>query len=134
MSLQQNLALAHGIIITILWGAVADFLLIIIKYNKNFKKYIKIHKMFLFVNIITLIMIIIMLSANGKTIFYADGFDQLSTAKKVHFIFGMAFIVSVVSVQILGKFITDDLESGQNIEKMIKKKIYIVFLDMGFTL
>lgn len=123
----------HGIVLTVLWCLGADALLIIVRYYKNWQKYILLHSLFGVINILTVIVVVVVVVLDRAYLFNAAGFASMTLATQIHFIIGMCFIFCIVGVQILGLFVKAQLESpNKDPGAMLrKKKIHKI---IGYTL
>jgi hypothetical protein len=119
---------AHGIGLTILWCLCADALLIIVRYCKNWHKYLLLHSLFGVVNILTLFLVIIVVVINSSWLFNLPGFTTMGLANQFHFIIGMTFIFTIVGVQALGLVIKFQMEGTKATPEAIikRKKFHIV--------
>lgn len=102
----------HGIVLTILWCLCADALLIIVRYYKNWYKYLLLHSLFGVINILTIIMVTLVVVLDRNYLFNATGFGQMTTATKVHFIFGLCFVLMIVIIQVIGFLIKREIEGS----------------------
>ena len=127
--LWQNI---HGIVLTILWCFGADALLIIVRYYRNWHKYLLFHSMFGIINLLTVIMVVIVVVLDRSYLFNMEGFSQMTTATQVHFIFGMCFIFIIVGIQILGFVVKSEIKGTKQPPEVIlrKKKGHAIF---GYT-
>lgn len=105
--------LVHGIVLTVMWCIVADALLIIVRYYKNWQRYLLLHSLFTFVNILTVAFVLVVVILNSDKLFNIDGFLSLSIAVQIHYVFGMTFIAVIVGLQILGLVIKNQIEGGK---------------------
>lgn len=92
----------HGIVLTVVWCLVADALLLIVRYYKNWQKHLLMHSLFTVVNILTVIVVGGVVIADRSYLFNWPGFSTMALATQIHFIFGLLFTATVVGVQILG--------------------------------
>lgn len=122
----------HGIVLTILWCLGADTLLIIVRYYKNWHKYLLLHSLFGIINVLTVIVVVIVVVLDSGYLFNAKGFSQMTTATQVHFIFGMCFIFIIVGIQILGLVVKSEIEGTKEPPEVIlrKKRVHRIF---GYT-
>lgn len=126
----------HGIGLTILWCLGADTLLIIVRYCRNWHKYLLLHSLFGVINILTIALVVVVVVLDSGYLFNSTGFAAMTLATKIHFIFGMSFIFIIVGIQALGLVIKSQLEGTQTPPDVLirKKRIHKVFGYSFYTL
>lgn len=107
------------------WFAVADSLILIVRYWKNWSKYLLIHSSFGLFNLAS-IFAIVMVMVYGRWEFFSECFLKMSPISIAHSVIGMFILLMIVCIQVVGFVGKLSVESKTRdpVKTMFYKKIH----------
>lgn len=93
--------LIHGIILSVIWLIVADVLLLVVRYWKNWSKYLLIHSAFGIFNLVSIFAIVIVMVLGSKQLF-SYCFWEMKPIFLAHSIIGLFIFFMIVVIQVVG--------------------------------